>query len=434
MMSIDEVMKATEEKEAALVGAEKRQVLFGDMLRSDAQLVKKSYAKAAIEGRAPSFVSGVQEFLEKSELGKREDRPEVLLNKARIVRAGEGRQQAFLDCSAGCFPLRMHAFEQIAREMSAPPGYLVTLPPTIALDCLDYGFKKMPETKRTLRLENGEIRALVSKRYSAFDDRQACRLLYRALEHAGKLEQAQIEAWSTSKTSSVTVSLGSGGIEGQNKGYARHAYGPEGLGLRASVTMRNAELGNGSLGAWAAMRREWCSNGAVIEEAVMGRRSGWSRRHTGDWQEQAKDLADALLEIMQTAEFVLENAVPGALKDVFKPAELTKRLQSLKLTRSEREAVLNTIFAEAFGMYSFEASKIGTVNQAAIQEAGEVMRALEQAKKEEERDAVLEALQRPINGWNVINGITGVAREMQNVERSAELEAMGGKLLAEYLN
>jgi hypothetical protein len=395
----------------------------------------RTYAKLAIEGRAPSFVEGVTKFFEASEKGERKDIEDVDIKKS-VVKLDVGGQLALLSTPVGDFKMRRHAFAQLCRDVSAPPGYLVALPPSIALDALSWGVKQQNSLKRTLRVEGDEVRAMVSARYAPLDDRQACRLLYTALKQAGRLDEAQIESWSAGTTSQITVSCGKV-IAGIDKGYAVHAVSGaarngEGFGLRAGITMRNGELGNGSLGILAALWRHWCSNGCLIEN--IGMMSAWTRRHTGDWREQASDLADVLTEILKTAELVLERAVPGALKDVFKPAELEERLAGLKLTKNERKDVLRGILAEAFGLYSFEPEKLGMANVAAERQAADVIRALEEAKKEDERDAVFAELKLELNGWNVVNAVTAVGRDAENPDRAVELETLGGSLLADYLN
>ena len=410
-----------------------RTKLLGDYLRPDLGRKAQSYAKLAIEGRAPSFVDGVTKFFEASEKGERKDIEDIDIKKS-VVKLDVGGQLALLSTPAGDFKMRRHAFAQLCRDVSAPPGYLVTLPPSIALDALAWGVKQQESLKRTLRIEGDEVRALVSRRYAPLDDRQACRLLYTALKEAGRLDEAQIESWSAGTTSQLTVSCGKV-VKGIDRGYAVHGVGGttgEGLGLRAGITMRNGELGNGSLGILASLWRHWCSNGCLIESARMA--SAWTRRHTGDWREQASDLADVLTEILKTAELVLEKAVPGALEDVFKPEELEKRLAGLKLTKNERKDVLRGILAEAFGLYSFDPTKLGMANVVAERQAADVIRALEEAKKEDERDAVLAELKLELNGWNVVNAVTALGRDSENPDRAVELETLGGSLLAEYLN
>jgi len=444
-IDIDSMIAESAEK-AQAEEAKKAAALFGDLLCSDIAHVRKSYAKLAIEGRAPGFKDGVEKFFTASEKGERKEVKDVDITKAKVVIESSGEQRfAVLDCNGhGSYRMRRHAFGQLAREMGAPPGYLVTLPPTLALDNLAWGFKQIKDdVKKSLRVEGGEIRAIVSGRYAPLDDRQACALLYAALEQAGRLDEAQIESWASGTASQMTVTFGDMAAA-VDKGYALHgANGAEGLGLRAGITMKNAELGNGSLGISAAMWRHWCSNGAIIE-AVRGMEASWARRHMGDWKAQAVELADALLEILKTSNEVLVKAVPGALADAFKPEELQDRIKKLGLTRLERKAVLRTVLSEALGMYRFEPAAVGLANTAAEREAADVMRALEEAKKEEETNEVLAALRGHIidngreNGaftaWDLVNGITATARDHESPERAAELEALGGKILAEYLH
>lgn len=406
--------------------------LLGDHLRPDIAHVRRSYARAAITGEAPSFVEGVQGALAASEQGVRRDRQEVVLQDCSVARSAEG---IILRTPQGDHPLRRHAFDQLARHAQAPAAYLREVATPIALDAINWGLREHAQDlqPRTLRLEGEEVRAVLSARYSPLDDRSAYRVVYRALRSAGRLDEAQCEAWSTGKVSSLRVSFG----EVSRPGDAV-TNGGEGFGLRAGITVRNSELGTGSLRVISSLWRHWCANGATIERLAG---ASWSRRHTGDWEVQVEDLAEALAQIIATSERVLRDAVPGAAKDVFDVDALQACLQRIKLTRAERRLVARETLAEALGQYdgAIAARTFETPAQPARDEADAVFEALQRRRLEDEADDVLAVLQRApeVNGWHLTNGVTAAARlaaEGGNTERAAELEALGGELLAAYLN
>jgi len=412
--------------------------LLGDHLRPDIAHVRRSYARLAITGEAPSFVEGVQGALAASEQGVRRDRQEVVLQDCSVARSAEG---IILRTPQGDHPLRRHAFDQLARHAQAPAAYLREVATPIALDAINWGLREHAQDlqPRTLRLEGEEVRAVLSARYSPLDDRSAYRVVYRALRSAGRLDEAQCEAWSTGKVSSLRVSFGEVKIAGaRNDGHALVTNGGEGFGLRAGITVRNSELGTGSLRVISSLWRHWCANGATIERLAG---ASWSRRHTGDWEVQVEDLAEALAQIIATSERVLRDAVPGAAKDVFDVDALQARLQRIKLTRAERRLVARETLAEALGQYdgAIAARTFETPADASRNEADAVFEALQRRRLEDEADDVLAVLQRApeVNGWNLTNGVTAAARlaaEGGNTERAAELEALGGELLAAYLN
>lgn len=414
--------------------------LLGDFIAFDAPFKRKSYAKEAITGDAPKLVEGVKSFLASSEGGERRDVSDVNLTRSRVA-TREGK--LFLVPEKGeAYPLRRHAFGQLCREASAPPAYLAALPPSMAIESLNWGLKTHAQGDRVLRLESNEIRAIVSAKYTAVDDRTLGRMFYSALKSAGRLDEAQVEAWSTGLHSTLRVSFGKVNKEGMRAlgapdhlvvGASSRDRGNEGFGLRACVAMTNAELGNGAYRFSAGFYRHWCNNGALIE-AIRDAECVWARRHTGDWEAQAADLGRALNAIIETAERVLNVAVPGALADSFDAKELLKRLDKMpKLTRRERHAILLEALGEAFGQYQYNVERVEAgVDAARRKEAEEVFEALRDAQKRDEMEEVLSVIR--VNGFDLVNGVTAVARDTENGERALELEALGGKILAQYLN
>lgn len=417
--------------------------LFGDYLRPDLAHHGERYTRRAITGDAPGFVEGVKAALTASQRGIRRDVNGVDLSASKVVRDGE---HAVLVTPAGDYRLRRHAFAQLARAAKAPSAYLGELPASIALDAVNWGLGAHTAelSGRTLRLEGDEVRAIVSGRYTALDDRQAYRLVYRALQRAGFLDEAQVEAWSVGKTSTLRVSFGEVKLDDAIEDHPGHviagasfgdAMKGEGFGLRAGITVRNAELGNGSLKISSSLWRHWCANGAVIERL---RGASWSRRHTGSWEDQAAELAEALRLIIETSQRVMREAVPGAAADVFNVDELQARLQGFKLTRAEKRAIAREALGEACGQY--RTADVDTLGQEASADAraqaDAVFEALQQRKLEDETDEVLAALaQAPkVSAWDLANGFTAVARDAGDSERAGELEALGGAILADYLN
>lgn len=413
--------------------------VFGGMLAPDLAYSRSAnHARDAVLGNAPGFVDGVRAALDASEQGQRRDVDGIALNRCRVVTEGG---VALLDTPKGAHPLRSFAFGQLARFAKAPGTYLAALPPSIALDAVNWGLKHHGGalTDRVLRLEGDEVRAIVSGRYTSLDDRSAYRLVYRALEEAGRLDEAQIESWSVGKASALHVSFG----EVVTKSAAADRPGParkgEGFGLRAGITVRNAELGNGSLKVSSGLWRHWCANGATIER-VAG--ASWSRRHSGSWEQQAAELATVLAAIVETASEVFAVAVPGAAADVFDVDTLQARIRKLpKLTRAERALIARETLGEACGQYAsaFEAGAVGDPSAAARTEADAVFAALQRRKLEDEAEDVIAVLRGApeVTGWDLVNGVTAAARiaaEEERDDRAAELEALGGSILAGYLN
>lgn len=421
---------------------------FGALLAPDLAYHASNHENAAVLGQAPRFVDGVKAALGASERATRREIDGIELSASRIV-LDHGR--AALETAHGAFALRTHAFGQLARLAGAPPAYLVSLPPSIALDAANWGLRRIDASPRTLRMEGDEIRAVVSERYAALDDRPFYRLIYRALERAGRLREAQIEAWSVGGGSStLRVSFGEVRTDGAGEAFAgrgghviRGGFGGrggdgEGFGLRATITARNSELGTGAAKVTSGLHRHWCSNGATIERLAG---ACWNRRHTGDWEAQAAELAAVLHEIIATSERVMARAVPGAARDVFDVDALQARLYRLaKLTRAERAAIAREALAEALGQYdgAITTMKIEAADTAKVAEAAAIFAALQQRKLQDEADSVVSTLKAapPVSAWNLINGVTAEGRraaEQGRADRAAELEALGGELLAAYL-
>lgn len=404
--------------------------LFGTYLRPDAKRVGSDWATQAVTGRAPDFDAGTARFLNAgSRTGERRDVEGVDLGKAKFVRS-EG--QILLSTARGDFAVREHPFAQLCTSIGAPAKYLAALPPPIALDALNWGLEHHGKDRRTLRLEGNEVRAIVSRRYSPLDDHEAVKLVRVALEKAGRLDEAQIEAFSAGKTSTLRVSFGEVRAKGaKDAGYAHHAAGyghGEGFGLRAGITIRNGELGNGSLKVGTGMWRHWCSNGAMID-CIKG--SVWNRWHVGNWEDQAMELAAALEDIIANADRVMQVAIPGALADVFSVQELRQRLRKLDMTNPERNTALRETIAEHFGLYRFDPTNPTATNIEAQLRADEVMEAIRKARKDDEAVSILEELK--VSRWDMFNGVTAVARDA-SAERQGDLESVGGSLLAEMLS
>lgn len=197
----------------------------------------------------------------------------------------------------GTAPMSHWAFGQVCRSLGAPSGYLRTLAPALAADCLNYGISQAPigdTAKLLVRGANGlppVIRACTSETYSRVWDGP----LYSAIQthilghrtaSGGQWQNAptwageQIAGFRSDRDSflfqidggSIVTDPSAGG------GFSGLASNPDAGAMYRGLLVRNSEVGSASISIDVVMYRFVCGNwnlwGAVIGRA-------FRRRHVG---------------------------------------------------------------------------------------------------------------------------------------------------------
>lgn len=372
----------------------------------------------AIAGEAGSWdelLTDVQNL--QAEDGARVDITGVDLSQARL-RDDEYALQ--LVVGGESYPLRAWALGQLCSAIGAPLRYLATLPVRTALKCIAWGLRTKPiEGRRTLRMAGNQVRAIVSSRYQVCDDLQILGMVETALDRAGIRDDVQVEQLTMGRRTGVRLSVGKPVTEGDPS---------TGLGARAGITIGNGELGNGSKKCALSLYVPWCTNGCSVELGdVRFRSTHLAKADEGEF-------VDVLLELFAQVP-TLTGLTEQAARDAFDVYELQGRVNALGLTRGQRRSVLRQTLAEAFGLYP----TVDTVDHAALVQATEVEQALAQARTDDEQraaaDEVYELLgEQGINAWNLCQGVTATARDSHSETTREQLEELGGRILAEYLD
>jgi hypothetical protein len=180
------------------------------------------------------------------------------------------------------------SFGQLARTLGAPAGYLRSLTPTLAADCLNYGIQQAPVGTRAnilARAANGNpepiIRACTSESYGRAWDAD---LLDLAQRHVFSMPSATRGQWQNAPTwageeiagfrgdrDSFVLQIDGGSI------VTDPSAGKDGQMYRA-VMLRNSETGAAGVTIETVLFRYICGNW-MLWGAVLG--SSFRRRHVG---------------------------------------------------------------------------------------------------------------------------------------------------------
>lgn len=389
-----------------------------------------SNRSAAIAGKAGSWADLVRDVERvRNADGKPHDVTGVDLSKARLRANG----RLYLQTDVGEFPLREHAFGQLCSAIGAPASYLATLPVKTAIKAVAWGLRSNPiEGDRTLRFAGDEVRAIVTDRYVPFDDMALLGVAEVALDRAGIKDDVQIEQLYMGKRTGARLSIGKPVADGNPS---------TGLGARSGVGLGNGELGNGSKKGSLSLYVPWCTNGCSIN--IRGR-VGFRVSHLSG---STEELIDSLLAMFEMAPRFAGLTLEAA-RHTFNVRTLQERIDNLKLSVAQRRAVLRETLAEALGLYP----TVDSIDASKLKEARAVELELHKARTNDEKrdaaNAVYDALglgeadidalvargeHGPFNEWQLVQGITAVARDTRADDEAERLEELGGSILAAYL-
>jgi hypothetical protein len=337
-----------------------------------------------------AFVDAAAEVMSRHKAdGTRFDRRNVNLAGATIEVGDDGRTPYLVPPSADTgFALRSHSFKQLTALVNAGKArsYLEELPAPIALDALNWSLRHNGSDGTTLRCAGDSVRAVVSDRFAALDDRPAMGAVYRYLRDAGTLDDFEVVAIASGITTNLRVVL------------KDTVEGPDGKGLRIGFDLRNSEVGTASLVVRSVVYRMICSNGQIWSSPKSEQR--W--RHLGDPARMHEDLADVMPSILDEAHGQVDRY--QAAHDVtIHIGEARSRLGRLSLTGAQRREALREAAVEA------EIIGVADATDAA-------MLALPEDTK--------------VTLWHLVNGVTAMARETSNTDTRLLLEREAGTLLA----
>lgn len=285
-------------------------------------------------------------------------------------------------------PVLDHAHAQIAERLQIPKRYYDRLRSTAPklLDAnVGHWFVSEPE-KRTVRILDDRVRAVLSNRYRRLDDYD---LMQHVLPIFGQIEGLEFQRAALTDTRlhvrallpSLQAEVGLGDI------------------VQAGVALRNSEVGDGALVVEPFIWRLACLNGMTVPDRRL------RKFHTGRAEDEGQlnvysdetlaaddrafflkvgDLVKAALSEVTFEQVVAQLREAATGEKIADPVEATTRLaSSFTLTQGEQKGVLQHLI-----------------------EGGDLSR------------------------YGLIQAVTRTAQDTDTFERQAEMEEIGGNLLA----
>lgn len=224
------------------------------------------------------------------------------------------------------WPLRHTGFAHLCARAKAPPTYLRSIPTRYAMPSLNWGLRQRSEGPAMIRLAGGEVRAIVSTRYTALDDVATLPALRAALDATGLLDSARARVVATGLTTVVRLGL---------DGDAIAIPGTDEI-AEIAIDYSNGEVGN---------RAVHLSPSVYLRgRALATRRGGLRLRHLGgDPESLVEDFREAIPEVLsesRTLRDQIVKAVDKAISDVLSEAE---KLRNLGLSVAEARDVLREV-------------------------------------------------------------------------------------------
>lgn len=286
--------------------------------------------------------------------------------------------------------LRRHAFSQLCERTGAPPQYIRKLPVKLQMACMNHGMRNMDEKHRagTLRLANGDARAVLSDRYAALDDHLVLEVMEKTLKAAGMLGDVRVRALATGPTTALRLTLPGDDIVVKS---------PQVNDIvEIGLDLLNGEVGNRAVSICPMTYRLVCLNGMRRAD----RESVSRLNHVGD---------------------------PERLKEAFRDAVPSAIAASQGLRSRMKKAVdrlVDDLLGEFNGLDAF-----GLTRSESREVAGDVMIARQVALPADTK-AWGETLRgvTDVTAYDVMNGITHVAQS-RPVDRRLEMEESAARYL-----
>ncbi len=294
-----------------------------------------------------------------------------------------------------------YAHGQISDRLGIPKKYYDRMR-TDAPELLDanvgHWFHNAPE-KRMVRMLDGKVRALMSNRYRRLDNIDLMnKAVLPELVKFGDDLKFHVAALTDDRLY-IRAVLPSLSAEIRHEP-GNHTFLPNGGDVvQAGVQIRNSEVGNGKLEVAPFVWRLVCLNGLIRADMALG------KYHVGREQEEAAYAIyrdDTIKADDQAFWMKVRDAVGAALSDV----------TFGQIVRDMQEAATGERIADPVSV----TEKLAKAN----------------ALTEDEGTDILTFL---VNGgdlsqWGLVNAVTAAAKSADSFERQAELEALGGELLA----
>ncbi len=282
-------------------------------------------------------------------------------------------------------PLRELAFNQLCSRVSAPPAYVRTLPAKLQLACMNFGLSREKQPA-LLRLAGGEVRAVVSDRYAALDDRHVVNVVRDVLDRGGYLADARVRALAVGAHTILRVTI-------PGEGVAVKA----GDVIEYGIDIGNSEVGLRSVQITPITYRLICTNGmrAWRSEAAL------RMRHVGDPQRLHDQLRDAVPVAFAEARGDIDRWRKATELLIDNALDEIESLRGIGLSQADVQAVGREL-ATSSGLLP---ANVGV-------------------------ETLSRVLAMPTTVFEVANAVTAVARERTDVAARLTLEEQGHRYLS----
>ena len=318
----------------------------------------------------------------------------------REVEDGEGNELSPL-------PINGIAHGQIANYLGIPKAFydhvlrntdVIRDPndPTLALyDTLVNGMlRACADDTRLVRTLFGDVRGFLSDRYRQMDNLE---ILTRLLP---VIQQLPAVNWDESSLQVTDQKMYLQLVDTSKPVTVKGGHSKMDDVLQRGVVISNSEVGQGSFSVQPLVWRQVCSNGLVITEYA-ARKFHVGGRNTGDagitWQSDTQKARNEVT-ILEMRDLMVT-----AMSDEFlnRIAARAEEAAGIPIKGTQVEPVIRNV-TERFRLTQDE----GKAAQGHLIESGD------------------------LNLWGLVNSITRAAQDVESYDRSVELQAIGGNLLA----
>lgn len=291
----------------------------------------------------------------------------------------------------GPLALRPIAHQQIATNLGIPMAYyqrMQTEAPELLATNANHWFRTQP-ARRLVRTLDGSCRAFLSDSYRPLDNYDlANAVLPRLLDLGCRVESGQITE------GRFYIKAVTDRVQGEVR---------KGDVIQAGLVVSNSEVGQGSLRVEALDFRLVCLNGMVREQAVRKAHVGRGNGRQLDAIEDAREFFRDETRAADDRAFWLK--VTDAVGAMFDTGRFERRIEQYR-ELSERK-----ITADPITVVEATARKLDLTQP--------------------EKSSVLTHLLQggSLDAWGLANAVTRAAQDVDDYDRSTQLEALGGRVV-----
>jgi len=186
-----------------------------------------------------------------------------------------------------------HAFRQMCGRLgtvahpgssrSLPATYLMTCPPSLRADNVNWWIGEAREQKWFARLYQDDIRAILSDRYVTVDITETLEWVDEALESGGQDSVELVKTVVTPDVLHLRVLFQNVSTNGGDAPYAIGAY------------FTNGETGNRRMGVYPLVQRHACTNSIIIPSDEFA----WSHIHVGNRSVLKRLFIDSIFHVLE---------------------------------------------------------------------------------------------------------------------------------------